>query len=355
MKICIISHALHPYSEKSKKFQHSSCNDVLLNLSHGFKDLGHDVFLILPKNSDSSFPMFVADGDYQHNLAAFQPHQQNIISLSTNSCLSNMFDYAFEHQHEFDVIINLGHDWLPFFMVNKFKTLYITIPNLLYPGRPLENFIQERASQFPNNVLFISHYQNSILGSSLNKVIYLPFDLSLFLPAKKVKNNFLLWAGRITPEKGLKEALLFARQVNIPLFVAGEIQNLSYFYQLSNQFDFTYLGILDKPSLYSYMNDAIAFLQFQNSDFWLKSFGRVTAEAMLNGCPIIYVDNGANKELISIADAGLEFSVSSSPSQIISSLASIDVVSLQKKAQLSFSRELICSHFIQHFSSLLHV
>ena len=47
MKICIISHALHPYSEKSKKFQHSSVNDVLLNLSHGFKDLGHDVFLIL--------------------------------------------------------------------------------------------------------------------------------------------------------------------------------------------------------------------------------------------------------------------------------------------------------------------
>ena len=90
MKICIISHALHPYSEKSKKFQHSSVNDVLLNLSHGFKDLGHDVFLILPKDSDSSFPMFVAHGDYQHNLAAFQFHQQNIVSLSTNSCLISL-------------------------------------------------------------------------------------------------------------------------------------------------------------------------------------------------------------------------------------------------------------------------
>ncbi len=140
-------------------------------LSHGFKSLCHDVFLILPKNSYSSFPMFVADGDYQYNLAAFQPHKQNIVSLSTNSCLSNIFDYAFEHQHQFDVIINLGHDWLPFFIINKFKTLYITIPNLLYPGRPLENFFQERASQFPNNVLFISHYQKSFLGSFSRELI----------------------------------------------------------------------------------------------------------------------------------------------------------------------------------------
>ena len=57
---------------------------------------------------------------------------------------------------------------------------------------------------------------------------------------------------------------------------------------------------------------------------------------MLNGCPIIYINNGANKELISIADAGLEFSVSSSPTQIISSLDSIDVFSLQKKLNSLF-------------------
>ena len=162
------------------------------------------------------------------------------------------------------------------FCFQKFKTLYITIPNLLYHGSPLDFFIQERASQFPNNVLFISHYQKSVLGSSLNKVIYLSFDLSLFLPSKKVKSNFLLWAGPITPEKLLKESLLFSQQVNIPLFFAGEIQNLSYFYQLSNQFYFTCLGILDKPSLYSYINNATAFLQFQQSDLWLESFGQLT-------------------------------------------------------------------------------
>lgn len=113
----------------------------MLNLSHGFKDLGHDVFLFYLKILIALFLCLLLIGDYQHNLDAFKPHQQNIISLSTNSCLSNMFDYAFEHQLEFDVIINLGHDWLPF-CLNKFKTLYITIPNLLYPGEPLEIFVK---------------------------------------------------------------------------------------------------------------------------------------------------------------------------------------------------------------------
>jgi len=351
MKICLISHAVHPYSDTKPEYKHSSVNDVLFNLSYGFKSLRHDVFLILPKGSDSEFPAFIADGEYQPNLGI--KTKNKLSCTETGSCLSSMMDYAFKKQSYFDIIVNLGHDWLPNYMVGKFTTPYISIPNLLRKNHPLENLIKLRASQYPKNIVFISYFQRNILGNENNKVIYLPFDEKLFLPANEKKEDCLFWAGRIIPEKGLENALIFSEKVNLPLLVAGEIQDNNYYEKLKKKYSFDYLGILNKVDLYKTFSKAKAFLKLQKSKVSLETFGRVTAEAMLNGCPVIYTSNGSNKEIVELVNGGVEYNFRTDPKEVLAKINDIDIQLMQKKSKEKFSRKQICAEYIKYFNDLL--
>ena len=50
-----------------------------------------------------------------------------------------------------------------------------------------------------------------------------PIDLSIWPPHER-KGNYLLWIGRMTPEKGPQRAIAAARAVDVPLILAGVIQ-----------------------------------------------------------------------------------------------------------------------------------
>ena len=65
------------------------------------------------------------------------------------------------------------------------------------------------------------------------------------------------------------------------------------------------------------MNHAKAFLQIQKNSLWTETFGIVTAEAMLNGCPVIFIDNGANRELIDLVNGGVEYFPTSNPQKLL--------------------------------------
>ncbi len=131
--------------------------------------------------------------------------------------------------------------------------------------------------------------------------------------------GFLLFAGRITPEKGVVEAIEIARRAGKRLLLAGGIYDEAYmnsrvrpllsgagrvpptFQPAGAGRGATYLGPLPQADLWRLMSRASALL-FPIG--WDEPFGLVAAEALAAGCPVIAFARGALPEILTEGETG---------------------------------------------------
>jgi len=120
-------------------------------------------------------------------------------------------------------------------------------------------------------------------------------------------DGYLLFAGRLSPEKGVSDAIEIARRAGRRLILAGGIYDAAYFEreiqpQLhARQHDLEYVGQLLRDDLYALMGQATALLLPIG---WEEPFGLVAAEALAAGCPVIAYARGALPEVISDGETG---------------------------------------------------
>jgi UDP-glucose:tetrahydrobiopterin glucosyltransferase len=117
----------------------------------------------------------------------------------------------------------------------------------------------------------------------------------------------VLFAGRLSPEKGVSDAIEIARRAGRHLSLAGGIYDAAYFEQeiqpqlRARQHDLEYVGQLPRPDLWALMGQATALLLPIG---WEEPFGLVAAEALAAGCPVIAYARGALPEIISDGETG---------------------------------------------------
>jgi glycosyltransferase involved in cell wall biosynthesis len=129
--------------------------------------------------------------------------------------------------------------------------------------------------------------------------VYNGVDLRMFSFAEEAE-DYLLCAGRIVPEKGIKEAIQVAKTTNHRLLIIGPVYpNMQgYFDQyikphLSDKI--LYLGYVERAHMKRYFQKAKAFLTPVQ---WEEPFGVTTIEAMACGTPVISLHRGAAPEVI---------------------------------------------------------
>ncbi len=111
----------------------------------------------------------------------------------------------------------------------------------------------------------------------------------------------LLYAGRITPEKGVESALEIARLSGKKIVLAGGIYDPSYNAQkvepqlrrMGEQAE--YVGLLEREKLWQLMGRCSGLL-FPTA--WDEPFGLTPVEAMATGTPVIAYRRGAIDEII---------------------------------------------------------
>jgi glycosyltransferase involved in cell wall biosynthesis len=135
--------------------------------------------------------------------------------------------------------------------------------------------------------------------------IYNGTDISLFNFSEK-HEDFLLFAGRITAQKGVKEAIQVANESHHKLLIIGPINHGSQDYfdqyikpQLNE--NILYLGRMDQAQLTTYYQKAKALLTPVQ---WEEPFGLTTIEAMACGTPVISLHRGAAAEIIENGKSG---------------------------------------------------
>lgn len=129
--------------------------------------------------------------------------------------------------------------------------------------------------------------------------IYNGTNVQEFTFAEKAE-DYLLYAGRIVPEKGVKEAIQVARETNSRLLIIGPVypDSQDYFDQyikpaLNDKI--LYLGYIEQSHLPKYYQKAKALLTPLQ---WEEPFGLTSIEAMACGTPVISLHRGAAPELI---------------------------------------------------------
>jgi glycosyltransferase involved in cell wall biosynthesis len=123
----------------------------------------------------------------------------------------------------------------------------------------------------------------------------------------KFNNNpedYIAWIGRITPKKGLLDAIKIAEILKIKLKIAAKIDKNNpldvEFYKkkikpLIDGKKVSYIGEINSKQKSGFLGKAMALI---NPILWNEPFGLVMIEAMACGTPVIAYDQGSVKEII---------------------------------------------------------
>jgi glycosyltransferase involved in cell wall biosynthesis len=127
-----------------------------------------------------------------------------------------------------------------------------------------------------------------------------PIDLRAW-PLQERKGDYLLWIGRITPEKGPHRAIAAARAADVPLVLAGIVQpgKQAFFdRELAPHIDGNNVrfvgevGGTAKRALFARARGLLMPIR------WDEPFGMVMVEALACGTPVIAFPEGAARELV---------------------------------------------------------
>jgi glycosyltransferase involved in cell wall biosynthesis len=127
--------------------------------------------------------------------------------------------------------------------------------------------------------------------------IYNGIDLSAF-PFSESHDDYLLFVGRLQPEKGLAEAVQIARMTGEKLLIIGPPVTGEYWDKKIAPYlgdKIQYLGFVPREKLFKYYQRAKATLVPIQ---WEEPFGLILTESMACGTPVIAFDRGSVSEIV---------------------------------------------------------
>ncbi len=130
-------------------------------------------------------------------------------------------------------------------------------------------------------------------------MIHHGIDLNQFTYQQETTGDYLLFLGRIHPDKGVHDAIEVASKTGKRLIIAGIIQDENYFKEQVEPYidgsKVEYIGSVGAEKRREIMGGALAMLHLIHFD---EPFGLSVVESMACGTPVIAYDRGSMQELI---------------------------------------------------------
>ncbi|MDZ4839650.1 MAG: glycosyltransferase family 4 protein [Bacteroidota bacterium] len=246
-------------------------------------NLGHDVTLFATGNSVTNAKLCaVVPSGYAETQG---------MDAKVWECLhiSNLMEQA----GDFDIIHN-HFDFLPLTYSRLVKTPIVTT---------IHGFSSNKIVPVYKKYNDTSHYVSisySDRHNSLNYTanVYNGIDSRQFT-FNETSDDYLLFFGRIHPDKGTLDACKIALATNKQLIIAGLIQDADYYNQkiasLVDNNQIKYIGNVGPDKRNELLGKALAVLHPIHFD---EPFGLSVAEAMMCGTPIIAYNRGSMPEII---------------------------------------------------------
>ncbi|HKG05514.1 MAG TPA: glycosyltransferase family 4 protein [Pedobacter sp.] len=165
--------------------------------------------------------------------------------------------------------------------------------------------------------------------------------------------DYLLFFGRIHPDKGTAEAIEIAIKTNKKLIIAGIVQDAGYFREKVEPFlgeQIIFAGSAGPQQRNELLGKAAALLHPINFE---EPFGLSVAEAMLCGTPVIAFNKGSMPELIKPGETGFLVKGVDEAVAAVEALHSIDRLACRNWASAKFSQEKMVQDYIELYRRVL--
>jgi len=179
-------------------------------------------------------------------------------------------------------------------------------------------------------------------------------DVAQF-PFREAPGDYLLFFGRIHPDKGVHEAIQVAQQAGVKLVIAGIIQDRDYFAtRVEPHIDGTnveYLGSVGPDQRADVLGHALALLHLISFG---EPFGLSMVESMACGTPVIAYARGSIPEIVRHAQTGYIVADIEAAVKAVAVVRSIDRFVCRGDVERRFSHTLMAQNYVNVYEKILN-
>jgi glycosyltransferase involved in cell wall biosynthesis len=256
--------------------------------------------------------------------------------------------HAFERAAEFDLLHN-HFDFLPL----SYSALTATPVLTTIHGFSSEKILP--VYQKYNNTTYYVAISNADRHPSLDyaATVYHGIPMAEF-SLRPSPDDYLLFFGRIHPDKGVVEAIEVAHRTGRRLIIAGLIQDQPYFYEkvaphLDNT-QISYIGLVEPGRRNEIMGGAYALLHLIN---FAEPFGLSMIEAMACGTPVIAHPLGSIPEIIKHQQTGFIVDNLAEAVAAVQAVDRLDRVFIRRYIAQNFNCDQMVDGYIQVYQQVL--
>ena len=268
---------------------------------------------------------------------------------ATNYSLSSMSKAA-EMADEFDVIhTHIGS--AAFYFTELIKTPIVeTIHSPIYKTAKkdklsknlTDRYTQDRLRRYKKAYhVFVSKSQkDNTLIKNNGSVIHNGIDLDKF-KFKKTAQDYFLYLGYITPDKGAHLAVQAAKRAKVKLKLAGSYEGCEEYFKKKikpylKKGEIEYVGVVNPIQRNQLLGGAKAILVPIQ---WEEPFGLIMTEAMACGTPVIGFNRAAVPEIVSDGKTGFVVEDIKEMVRAIKKIDSVDRIKCRERVEKYFSVE----------------
>ncbi|MCH7962549.1 MAG: glycosyltransferase [Bacteroidetes bacterium] len=330
---------LSPIAWRTPPENYGPWESVVSLLTEELLSRGYKVTLFATGNSKTSGKL--------HSVCARGYDEDNSIIPKVWECLH--ISELFEHAEDFDIIHN-NFDYLPLTYTSFISTPVVTtIHGFSSPG------ILPVYKKYNNKVSYIS-ISDADRSPELDyiKTIHHGIDLNQF-DFQNDPDDYLLFFGRIHPDKGTKEAIEIARACNKKLILAGIIQDEAYYNQYIVPYldskNVVFIGSAGPAQRNQLLGKATALLHPINFE---EPFGLSVIESMACGTPVIAFNRGSMPELIENGKNGFLVNTVDDAIGAVRQIKNIDRKYCRRYIEQYFTVNQMAEKYIQVYQKILN-
>ncbi len=280
--------------------------DLAASIADGLAERGHRVDYFGPAGSELAHASVISQNlrplvdnseDFQKLLGTSNELiNHNIPSLWDTYLAEEMFRRALLGKYD---ILHFHHPEVALPLARRFPEVPVvyTLHDPVYPW--YKELFELYASPNQQYVSISDNQRRDAPDLNYAATVYDGVDTDDFTFSAE-HEDYLLYTGRIVPEKGVKEAVQIAEATNHRLLIIGPVPNSStgYFEQYIKPYlndKVLYLGYIERAQILPYYQKAKALLMPLQ---WEEPFGLTAIEAMACGTPVIAIARGSMPEII---------------------------------------------------------
>ena len=333
MKIAVLA----PIAWRTPPEKYGPWEQVASNITEGLVEKNIDVTLFATGNSHTKGKLeYISETAY-----AEDPN----IDPKVWECLH--ISHLMEQAHRFDIIHN-NFDFLPLTYSRLINTPMVTTIHGFSSPKIIPVYKKYNSGNFYVSI------SNSDRNPELDytATVYNGINTKAFTFCPKPK-DYLLFFGRIHPEKGTYEAIKIAQKAGKKLIISGLIQHREYFNEKVKPYinnNIVYVGNSDPEKRNKLLGEAYALL---HPISFKEPFGLSVAEAMLCGTPVIAFNLGAMPELILHEKTGFLVNTTKEAVKAVANIKSISREACREWALSKFSREKMIEGYLEVYKNIL--